>query len=194
MLDKFFGSGYVDRLIADTLYYKIPESTFFCNRGFMYFFRKQIAILLIIVACCTLTISCSDNRAAQCTKFTEIVTKGNTLIDLKQGTYDAATTKNLAKDLNQTAKQIEALQITDTTLKEMQGSSVKSFRKIGQALGDMGKALEAGNQASTSIKGREQIQTAQADIIRAGQEANQAAEALDALTGKLINYCKGDRT
>jgi uncharacterized coiled-coil DUF342 family protein len=158
----------------------------------MYFFRKQIAILLIIVACC-MTISCSDNRAAHCTKFTEIVTKGNALIDIKKDSNDAATTKNLAKDLNQIAKQLEALQITDTTLKEIQGPSVKSFRQIGQALGDIGKALEAGNQASTSIKGREQIQTAQADIIRAGQQANQSAENLDVLTNKLIKYCKSDR-
>jgi hypothetical protein len=160
----------------------------------MYFFRKQIAILFIIIACCTLTISCSDNRAAQCTKFTAIVAKGNTLIDIKKDSNDAATTKNLAKDLNQIAKQLEALQITDTNLKKMQGPSVKSFREIGQALGDIGKALEAGNQASTSIKGREQIQAAQTDIIKAGQRANQAAANQDALTGKLINYCKGDRS
>ena len=160
----------------------------------MYFFRKQIAILFIIIACCTLTISCSDNRDVQCTKFTAIVTKGNTLIDIKKDSNDAATTKNLAKDLNQIAKQLEDLQITDTNLKEMQGPSVKSFREIGQALGDIGKALEAGNQASTSIKGREQIQAAQTDIIKAGQRANQAAANQDALTGKLINYCKGDRS
>ena len=159
----------------------------------MYFFRKQISILLVVVACCTLTISCSESRTFQCTKFIEIVTKGNALIDIKKDSNDAATTKNLAKDLNQTAKQLEALRITDTTLKEIQGPSVKSFREIGQALGDIGKALESGNQASTSIKGREQIQTAQADIIRAGQQANQSAENLDALTNKLINYCKSDR-
>lgn len=159
----------------------------------MYFFRKQIAILLVVVACCTLTVSCSDSRTVQCTKFTEIVTKGNALIDIKKDRNDAATTKNLAKDLNQTAKQLEALPITDTTLKELQGPSVKSFREMGQALGDIGQALESGNMASTSIKGREQIQTARADIIRAGQQANLAAENQDALTGKLINYCKSDR-
>jgi len=159
----------------------------------MYFFRKQIAILLVVVACCTLTVSCNESRTVQCTKFTEIVTKGSALIDFKKGTYDAATSKNLAKDLNQTAKQLEALGITDPTLKEIQTPSVKSFREMGEALGDIGKALEVGNRASTSIEGREQIKTAQADIIRAGQQANQAAENQDALTTKLINYCKSDR-
>ena len=156
----------------------------------MYFFRKQIAILLIVVACCTLTISCSNSRTVQCTKFTAIITKGNALIDVKKDRNDAATTKNLAKDLNQTAKQLEALRITDKTLKEIQGQSVKSFQQMGQALGNIGRTLEAGNRASTSIEGRGQIQTAQADIIRAGQQANQAAENQDALTDKLINYCK----
>ncbi|MEG4283388.1 hypothetical protein QUB68_09690 [Microcoleus sp. A006_D1] len=159
----------------------------------MYFFRKQIAILFIVIACCTLTVSCSDSRAVQCTKFTEIVTKGNALIDFKNGTYDAATTKNLAKDLNQTSKQLEALGITDPTLKEIQTPSVKSFREMGEALGDISKALEVGNRASTSIEGREQIKTAQADIVRAGQQANQGAKNQDALITKLINYCKSDR-
>jgi hypothetical protein len=160
----------------------------------MYFFRKQIAIVFVVVACCTLTISCSgDNRTVQCTKLIAIVTKGNALIDIKNGSYDAATSKNLAKDLNQTSKQIEDLRITDATLKEIQGPSVKSFREMGQGLGDIGKALEAANLASTSIEGREQIKTAQADIIRAGQRANRAAGDQDALTSKLINYCKSDR-
>jgi hypothetical protein len=156
----------------------------------MYFFRKQIAILLIVIAGCTLTISCSNSRAVQCTKFTAIITKGNALIDVKKDRNDAATTKNLAKDLNQTAKELEALRITDKTLKEIQDQSVKSFQQMGQALGDIGRTLEAGNLASTSIEGRVQIQTAQADIIRAGQQANQAAENQDALTDKLINYCQ----
>jgi hypothetical protein len=160
----------------------------------MYFFRKQIAILFVVVACCTLMISCSgDNRTVQCTKFMAIITKGNALIDIKKDSNDIATTKNLAKHLNQTSKQLEALGITDTTLKQIQGPSVTSFRDMGQALGDIGKALEAGNRTSTSIEGREQIKTAQADIIRAGQRANRAADDQDALTRKLINYCKSDR-
>jgi len=159
----------------------------------MYFFRKQIAILLIVVACCTLTISCSDSRAVQCTKFTEIVNKGNALIDVDKDSNDAATTDKLAKNLNLIANELEDLRITDKTLKEIQEPSVKSFQEISQALGDISKSLQAANLASTSIEGREQIQTAQAEIIRAGQQANQAAANQDALTSKLINYCKSDR-
>ncbi|MEG3968334.1 hypothetical protein QUA00_12040 [Microcoleus sp. T2B6] len=159
----------------------------------MYFFRKQIAILLIVVACCTLTISCSNSRAIQCTKFTEIVNKGNALIDVDKDSNDAATTDNLAKNLNLIANELQALRITDPTLKEIQEPSVKSFQEISQALGDISKSLQTGNLASTSIEGREQIKTAQADIIRAGQQANQAAANQDALTSKLINYCKRDR-
>ncbi|MGB8686873.1 MAG: hypothetical protein WCD53_06005, partial [Microcoleus sp.] len=68
------------------------------------------------------------------------------------------------------------------------------FRDLGQALGDIAKAFEAGNLASTSIEGREQIQKAQTDLVKAGQQANQAAENQDALTDKLINYCKSDRS
>ena len=161
----------------------------------MYFLPKQIAIILIIATCCFLTVSCNnDSRVVQCTKLTEIVTKGNALIETKKDSNDTATTKNLAKDLNQTSKQLEALRLTDTNLKEFQSQSVKSFRQMGQALGDIGKALEAGNRASTSIEGREQIRKAQVDIVKAGQQANEAAANQDVVTEKLIKYCKSDRS
>ena len=157
----------------------------------MYFLPKQIAIILIIAACCFLTVSCNnDSRVVQCTKLTEIVTKGNALIETKKDSNDTATTKNLAKDLNQTSKELESLRITDTNLKEFQSQSVKSFRQMGQAIADIGKNLEAGNRASTSIEGREQIRKAQADIVKAGQQANEAAANQDAVTEKLIKYCK----
>lgn len=160
----------------------------------MYFFRQQIAIVIIFFACCLLTVSCADSPVVQCTKFTEIVTRGNALIDTQKNNNDVGTTINLAKNLNQTAQQLESLRLTDTNLKIIQIQSVKSFRDLGQALGDIAKAFEAGNLASTSIEGREQIQKAQTDIVRAGQQANQAAENQDALTEKLINYCKSDRS
>jgi hypothetical protein len=155
----------------------------------MYFLPKQIAFILIIAACCLLTVSCNDSRVVQCTKLTEIVTKGNTLIEIKKDSYDIGTTKNLAKDLNQTSKQLESLGLTDVNLKEFQSQSIKSFRQMSQALGDIGKALEAGNRASTSIEGRGQIQKAQADIVKAGQQANEAAANQDVVTEKLIKYC-----
>jgi hypothetical protein len=156
----------------------------------MHFFRKQIVIFIIFFACCLLTVSCSESRVVQCTKFTAIVTKGKGFIDTKKDRNDVGTTKNLSKDLNQIAKQLESLWLTDTNLKQIRSQSVKSFRDMGQALGDIGKALEAGNRASTSIEGRGQIQKAQADIVRAGQQARQAAANQDALTEKLTNYCK----
>lgn len=161
----------------------------------MYFLPKQIAFILIIAVCCFLTVSCNnDSRVVQCTKLTEIVTKGNALIETKKDSNDTATTKNLAKDLNQTSKQLDALRLTDTNLKEFQSQSVKSFRQMGQALGDIGKALEAGNRASTSIEGREQIRKAQVDIVKAGQQGNEAAANQDVVTEKLIKYCKSDRS
>jgi len=114
-------------------------------------------------------------------------------MDVDKDSNDAATTDHLAKNLNLIANELEDLRITDPTLKEIQKPSVKSFQEISQALGDISKSLQAGNLASTSIEGREQIQTAQADIIRAGQQANQAAANQDALTSKLINYCQRAR-
>jgi septation ring formation regulator EzrA len=159
-----------------------------------YFFRKQIARAIVIFACCLLTVSCSESRVVQCNKFTAIVTKGNGFIDTKKDRYDAGTTKNLAKDLNQIAKEIESLRLTDTNLKQIQKQSVKSFRDLSQGLGDIGKAFEAANRASISIEGREQIKKAQVDSVRAGQQAKQAVANQAALTEKLINYCNSDRS
>ena len=159
----------------------------------MYFFRKSIAPIVVVIACCVLVVSCGESREVQCTKLTQFVTKGNYLIDSQRNSNDIATTKKLARDLNRTAKQLEGLRITDNKLKEFQSESVKSFREMGQALGDIGKAFEAGNRAATSIEGREQIQKAQAELVKAGKLANQAAESQDAVTEKLIDYCTIER-
>ena len=159
----------------------------------MYFFCKSIALILVVICCCVLAVSCGESREVQCTKLTQFVTKGNDIIDSQRNSNDLATTKKLAKYLNRTAKQLEGLRLTDNKLKEFQTQSVKSFREMGQALGDIGKAIEAGNRASTSIEGREQIQKAQANIVIAGKRANQAAQSQDAVTEQLVNYCKGER-
>ncbi|MCU0547446.1 MAG: hypothetical protein MUE44_35675 [Oscillatoriaceae cyanobacterium Prado104] len=159
----------------------------------MKFLRKSIAPIFVVICCCVLAVSCSESREVQCRKLTEAVNKGNTLIDSHKTINDLATTKKLAKHLNLTAKELENVKLTDSKLKEFQKQSVKSFREMSQAFGDIGKAREAGNRATTSIKGREQIQKALADHERAGKLAKRAAESQDAVTEQLINYCKGDR-
>ncbi|MGL5061664.1 MAG: hypothetical protein ACRC62_16970 [Microcoleus sp.] len=156
----------------------------------MRFFRKSIARILVVICCCLLAVSCGESREVQCTKLTEAVTKGNALIDAQHTNYDIASTKKLAKDLDRTAKQIENLKLTDSNLKEFQQQLVTSFREMGEALGDIGKALEVGNRVAPSTEGREQIKKAQANIARAGKQANRAAESQDAVNEKLVNYCK----
>lgn len=85
---------------------------------------------------------------------------------------------------------MESLQLTDANLKEFQSESVKSFREMGQRFGDIGKSLEVGNSASISIEGREQIRKARADIIKYGEQTNDAVVNQEAVTKKLIDYCK----
>jgi predicted nuclease with TOPRIM domain len=160
----------------------------------MYFLPKQIALILIIAACCFLTVSCTDNsRAAQCIKLNDAITQAYNFLVAERDSNDIATIKKLAKDLSQTSQELESLQLTDTNLKEFQSESVKSFQQIGQKFGEVGKALEAGNRASISIEGREQIRKAQADIIKAGQQANDATANQEAVTEKLIKYCRSDQ-
>ncbi|MDQ2097700.1 MAG: hypothetical protein QQW96_08645 [Tychonema bourrellyi B0820] len=160
----------------------------------MYFLPKQIAALILIVAaCCFLTVSCTDNsRAAQCIRLNDAVTKAYSFLGKERDSNDTATIKKLAKDLNQTSKELESLQLTDTNLKEFQSESVKSFRQMGQTFGDIGKSLEVGNSAPISIEGREQIRKARADIIKYGEQANDAVVNQEAVTKKLIKYCQSD--
>ncbi len=159
----------------------------------MYFLPKQIAaLILIIVACCFLTVSCTDNsRGAQCVKLIDNITKGYNLLGTERD--NISTIKKLAKDLNQTSKELESLQLTDANLKEFQGESVKSFQEMSQKFGEVGKALESGNSSPISIEGREQIRKAQTDIIKYGQQANDAAANQETVTKKLIKYCQSDQ-
>jgi len=161
----------------------------------MYFLPKQIAaLILIIVACCFLTVSCTDNsRGSQCVQLIDNITKGYTFLGEERDSNDTATIKKLAKNLNQTSKELESLQLKDANLKEFQSESVKSFQQMSQKFGEVGKALETGNRAPISIEGREQIRKAQADIIKSGQQANDAAANQEAVTQRLIQYCQSNQ-
>lgn len=162
----------------------------------MYFLPKQIAaLILIIVACCFLTVSCTDNsRGAQCVKLIDTITNGYTFLGKERDSNDTATIKKLAKDLNQASKELESLQLRDANLKEFQSESVKSFQEMGQTFGEIGKSLEVGNSAPISIEGREEVRKARADIIKFGQQGNDAAANQEAVTKKLIKYCQSDRS
>lgn len=159
----------------------------------MYFLPKQVAsLIVIIVACCFLTVSCADNsRASQCVKLIDNIAKGYNFLGTERD--NLSTIKKLAKDLNQTSKELESLQLQDTNIKEFQGESVKSFQQMSQKFGEVGKALEAGNSSPISIEGREQIRKAQADIMKYGQQANDVAANQEALTQRLIKYCQSNQ-
>lgn len=161
----------------------------------MYFLPKQVAALIvIIVACCFLTVGCADNsRASQCVKLIDNITKGYNFLGEERDSNDTATIKKLAKNLNRTSKELESLQLQDTNIKEFQSESVKSFQQMSQKFGEVGKALEVGNSSPISIEGRDQIRKAQADIMKYGQQANDVAANQEAVTQKLIKYCQSNQ-
>lgn len=162
---------------------------FFCKR------TEPISLAVAIgrlVAVATLTLSlagCTESKLVQCTKIMESVNKGNGLVAAQKDHYDAATTQHLAQYLTDTAKEIEALQLTDKPLQSFQSQLVKSFRNLSQALTEVGRALQTGNQIETSLNGREQLNKAKAQLATAGQTANQLADRQDALTDQLVSYC-----
>ncbi|HLO49525.1 MAG TPA: hypothetical protein VK211_14005 [Kamptonema sp.] len=159
----------------------------------MQFFRKQVSITIAIAACSVLLTACGESKVAQCTKLIQIVNKGNTLVNSKKDNSDAGTTKNLANALNNTAKEIEALELTDTNLKGFQTRLSKAFRELSKALSNIAKALAQGKNSSTTLEGREQIEKAKGELAKAGQAANQAAENQDSLTSELAGYCSSNR-
>ena len=154
----------------------------------MPFFRKQASIIAIFV-CYLLLTACDETKVVQCNKLIQVVNKGNAQIDSNKDNTDVKTTKNLANALNKTAKELDTLELTETNLKGFQPRLSKGFRELSKSLSDMAKALDMGNNASTTSEGREQIEKAKKDVSKAGQSANKAAKNQDALTSELAVYC-----
>lgn len=159
----------------------------------MHFFRKQASIMIAIAICYSLLTACGESKVVQCTKLIQVVNKVNTLVTSQKDNSDAGTTNSLANALNNTAKELEALELTDTNLKGFQTRLSKAFRELSQSLSDIAKALDQGKNSSTSSEGKEQIEKAKGDLTKAGQAANKAAENQDALTAELTNYCSSNR-
>ena len=151
--------------------------------------RKQVSIIIAIAACYLLLTACGESKVAQCNKLIQVVNKGNALIDSKKDNSDVGSIKNLANALNQTAKDLDTLELTETNLKGFQSRLSAELRELGKSLSDMAKALDRGKNAPTTSEGREQVEKAKRDVTKAGQAANKAAKNQDNLTGELAVYC-----
>ena len=145
--------------------------------------RKQVSIIIAIAACYLLLTACGESKVAQCNKLIQVVNQGNALIDSKKDNSDVGSIKNLANALNQTAKDLDTLELTETNLKGFQSRLSAEFRELGKSLIDMAK------NAPTTSEGREQVEKAKRDVTKAGQAANKAAKNQDNLTGELAVYC-----
>jgi len=119
----------------------------------------------------------------------DVVHRGNSLITAKTDRFDAATSKQLATELEGIAEQMERLNLGNPTLKEMQTGYGENFGEMAKALNDMGQVLKVGETIPVSFDGRQQLKQAKERMEKATEVANQAADRTDALTRELINYC-----
>lgn len=119
----------------------------------------------------------------------DVVHRGNSLITAKGDRFDAATTKQLATELEGIAEQVESLNLGNPTLKDLQTGYGENFGEMAKALKDMGQALKVGETIAVSVEGRQTLNQAKERMENATEVANRAADRTDALTQELISYC-----
>lgn len=141
-----------------------------------------IALIFLGLTGCT-------SKTSQCQKLIEVVNRGNALIYYRSDKQDATTTRQLAKELDGIATQVETLKLPDKKLTALQTNSTATFRNLAAALTEMGQALEQGEKAPATSEGKQQLLKAKEQLTRASQLATQAAEKADGLTDEMISYC-----
>lgn len=162
----------------------------------MYFLGTSVSRAVALAICCSLLAGCTatkESKIAQCARFLQVLSKGNTLVDSKKDSRDPATTQNLAQELNNIARELNAVPLTDRTLQESQKQLANAFEQLSQSLGDIDRTLHTSQKTATSKEGREQIRRAKEAVAKAGVAANQAAQRQDRLTDNLLGYCNSNQ-
>ncbi len=141
-----------------------------------------IATILFIMA------RCGGSRV-QCQKLLEVVNQGPILIHAQQNQYDAATTQQLAVEMETMAKEIETIKVSDRRLKMMQTRFAIVYRELSQTLNEIGTTVKTGEQAPITLQGRQQLSSAREQLLSVEETANQTGKKLDALMDEINAYC-----
>ncbi|MGD1716529.1 hypothetical protein [Hydrocoleum sp. CS-953] len=151
-------------------------------------FRKLKIICGIIVAC-LLSAGCGPSRVVQCNQLISTINKGNTLINSKSS-YDATTTNKLGEELEEIARELEALELKDENLQQFQNDFSQTFKELSQAFINMSLGLQTSTQVEASLEGRKKFNQAKTQVTQAGEQANKVAVNQDISLEKLITYCQ----
>ncbi|NJK38953.1 MAG: hypothetical protein HC920_15175 [Oscillatoriales cyanobacterium SM2_3_0] len=141
-----------------------------------------------------LTITGCSSRKAQCLKLLQSVNQGNTLISIKGKTYNAATTKQLATELNTIADNIDSLRLSSGRLKQAQAGFAQVFHDLSKVLAEMGQAFEAGEKTQITPEGRTELLKAIDQANQSGQSVTELTQRANQLVDEMAKACPSKLT
>ena len=155
--------------------------------------RRYTVIVSVSASIAVLVSGCSNSKVSQCQRLISVVNEGSSLVEDNKG-KEAATTFQLAQDLENVTQAIAQINLEDTKLKYFQNRFVQVFETLSQAISQAGKALEIANKVEVSPAARVKLDKAKAEIETSFKAASVAAKQADVLAGEVNRYCNQDST
>lgn len=135
---------------------------------------------------------CTPTKVAQCENFIQAASQGISLLQANQTNKvtQVTTSLQLAKDLGESAKSIENLNIQDPTLKDIQTQFVSVFNDFSKNFEKHGKALGASKNAPVDAQVGDKLKQTRTEIEAAAEALKPLAERSQQLASQLDSYCK----
>ena len=120
----------------------------------------------------------SPNVAAECSRLTDVMNREAPRMIPKGAANEVAVMTSIAKEAAATADAIAKVKLSTPELVTFRDRIVATVRKVGQAAGDVAKAMQAGdsNAAKSALK-----------------EVGDSARMTTTIAEELHNYCKGEQ-
>jgi len=148
----------------------------------------NIALFFLVASGVFLIVTNSQSKMSQCHRLISVVNQGSSKIDQNQG-KQAASTNQLAHELDGVSQNLAAVDLENPKLKEFQSDFVKVFQTLSQAIENASKALDSAKTAELTPAGREKVEKAKPEIEAEGKVAVKAAAQADILAGEVNLYC-----
>ncbi|UBF24719.1 hypothetical protein K9N68_24060 [Kovacikia minuta CCNUW1] len=110
--------------------------------------HKRLTLLSAIATLSVFAVSCSESKVAQCNKVSAVVNKAaneTQAIGKSNNPDKMAELSKAADTVDQYAKELEAVQVTDEKLKGLQASFVKMYRDTSKSSRELVAAAKAKN-------------------------------------------------
>ncbi len=149
----------------------------------------NVAIAFLVAGGAFLLTTRSQSKVSECHQLISVVNQGSSLIDQNKG-KQAATTNQLARELDRVTQNLAAVNFGDKELKKFQTRFVKLFQALSQASDRAANALDSARIAELTSAGRAKVEKAKPEIEAAGKAAVKVAAQADVLATEINQYCR----